>query len=102
MRMMLFVSFPTGKFNELWRQGQVGPKIQQIIEDTKPEAIYFGKDIDGQRGAVVVVEVPTAVDLPRFTEPWSLTFEAAIETSVCMTAEDVAKVDYESVAKQYA
>ena len=102
MRMMLFVTFPTPKFNELWRKGQVGPKIQQIIEDTKPEAIYFGKDIGGQRGAVVIVEVPAPADIPRFTEPWSLTFEAMIETSVCMTAEDVAKLDYEAVGKKYA
>ena len=58
MRMMLLVTFPTEKFNALWRQGQVGPKLQAIIEDTKPEAIYFGKGADGQRGATVIVDVP--------------------------------------------
>lgn len=99
MRMMLFISFPTAKFNELWRKGEVGPKTRQIIEDTKPEAIYFGKDIDGQRGAVAIVNIPTEADLPRFTEPWSLAFDAAIKTSVCMTDEDIAKIDYESIAK---
>ena len=85
-----------------WRKGEIGAKVRQIIEDTKPEAIYFGKGADGQRGAVVIVDVPTALDLPRVTEPWYLTLDAAVETSVCMTAEDIAKVDYEGVAKKYA
>ena len=102
MRMMLLVTFPTAQFNALWRKGEVGAKIRQIVADTKPEAIYFGKETDGQRGAVVIVDVPTALDLPRVTEPWYLTFDAVVQTSVCMTAEDVAKVDYESVAKKYA
>ena len=102
MRMMLQVTFPTAKFNQLWRQGQLGPKIHQIVEDTKPEAIYFGMGRDGQRGAVLIVDVSTPTDLPRVTEPWYLTFDAAIETSVCMTAEDVEKIDYEGVGKKYA
>ena len=99
MRMMLCVTFPTAKFNELWRQGIVGQKVQAIMEETKPEAIYFGKGSNGQRGATVIVDVPTPADLSRVSEPWYLTFEASIETSICMTAEDIAKIDYESLAK---
>ena len=102
MRMMLCITFPTAKFNELWRQGQVGQKIERIIADTKPEAIYFGKGTDGQRGAVVIVDIATPADLSRFTEPLYLTFEAAIETSICMTPEDVAKIDMNGLAKKHA
>ena len=101
MRMMLTVTFPTAKFNELSRQGQVGPKLRQIIEDTKPEAIYFGKGNKGQRGVVVVVDVPTPADVSRVTEPWYLGFEATVETAICMTTEDVAKIDMEALAKKY-
>jgi len=102
MRMMLSVTYPTAKFNELWRKRELGPKIQKIIEDIKPEAIYFGKGNAGQRGVVVIVDVPTPADLPRVTEPWYLTFEATVESCVCMTAEEVAKLDYEGMAKKYA
>ena len=101
MRMMLFVTFPTAKFNELWRSGKIGQTIQQIIDDTKPEHIFFGKDIDGQRGAVVVVDIPSAADLSRVTEPWYLNFDAKIQTSVCMTPEEVGKIDYEDLARKY-
>jgi len=102
MRMMLLVTFPTAKFNELCRQGQVGPKIASIIEDTKPEAIYFGKGADGQRGAVVIVDVPTPADLSQVSEPWYLTFEARIETSICMLPEDIGKIDMGGLVEKYA
>ncbi len=102
MRTMLSVTFPTAKFNELCRKVEAGPQIQRIIEDTKPEAIYFGKGHAGQRGVVVIVDIPTPADIPRFTEPWYLTFEATVDAIACMTAEDIAKVDYEGVGKRYA
>ena len=102
MRMMLSVTFPTAKFNELWRKGEVGPKIQQIIEDTKPEAVYFGRGNAGQRGVVIIIDVPTAADVPRVTEPWYLLFEATVEVCHCMTLEDIGKVDYEGLASRYA
>ena len=73
-----------------------------VIEDTKPEAIYFGKGANGKRGAVTIVEIPTPADLSRFTEPWYLTFEATVETSVCMTPEDVGKIDMDGLARKYA
>jgi len=101
MRMMLNVAFPTGKFNELWKSGQLGPKMKQIIEDTKPEAIYFGKNTNGLRGAVVIVDVPSPADLPRITEPWYLTFEAEMETSICMTPEDIENIDVDALTKKY-
>jgi len=101
MRMMLFVTFPTRKFNEMWERGEIGPKMQQILEDIKPEAVYFGRGERGQRGVVVIVDIPTPSDLSRFTEPWYLTFEASVETSICMTLEDVAKIDMEALAEKY-
>ena len=101
MRLLMQVTFPTARFNDLWRSGQVGPKIRKILEDIKPQAAYFGKQTGGQRGAVIVVDVASESDYVRFTEPWLLTFDAQIETSICMTAEDIGKVDYESLTKKY-
>ncbi|NQT87161.1 panthothenate synthetase [bacterium] len=101
MRMMVLVTFPTAKFNELWREGQVGPKIQQILEDTQPEAAYFGKSIGGRRGAVIIVDVADEADIARITEPWFLTFDADVETSVCMLPEDVAKIDMDALNAKY-
>jgi hypothetical protein len=100
--MMLSVTFPTAKFNELWRKGEIGPKIKQILDDIKPEAVYFGKGEGGQRGAVVIVDVPAAADIAQFTEPWYLVLEASIQVCHCMTVEDIAGIDYEGLASKYA
>jgi len=101
MRMMLRITFPTDRFNEMTRAGTVGPTIQKILTDTQPEAAYFGSQNEGRRGAVVVVEIPTPTDLPRVTEPWYLAFGARVETSVAMTPQEVAGLDLDTLAKAY-
>ena len=101
MRMLLRLTFPTDRFNEMMKAGKVGPAIQRILEDTKPEAAWFGSEQDGERGAVVVVDVPTPADLPRVTEPWYLALGARVETSVAMTPEEVAGLDMDGLAKTY-
>ena len=42
MRMMLFVTFPTERFNEAAKDGSLASKLKGIIETIKPEVIYFG------------------------------------------------------------
>lgn len=102
MRMMLNVTFPTPKFNELARQGQVGVKLKQILDEIKPEAVYFGRGVaNGSRGCVAIVDVSTPADLPRVTEPWYLAFDATVETTVCMTPEEVGKLDMEAYARTF-
>ena len=41
MRMLLKVKFPHEQFNQAVRDGSVGPKVRRILEDAKPEAVYF-------------------------------------------------------------
>ena len=43
MRMLIDVNFPLEPFNTLVRNGTAGHKIQQILEDIKPEAVYFSE-----------------------------------------------------------
>ena len=101
MRMMLRITFPTDRFNEMTKAGTVGPAIQKILADTQPEAMYFGPGTDGQRGAVAVVDIPTPADLPRVTEPWYLAFGARMDTCVVMTPQEVAGLDLDGLAKAY-
>jgi len=101
MRMLLRITFPTERFNAMLKSGEVGPAIQRILENTKPEAAYFGSETDGVRGAVVVVDIPTPTDLPRCTEPWYLAFEARVEPSIAMTPEEVADLPLDDLGKTY-
>jgi len=101
MRMIMFVTFPTERFNEELKQGNVARKIKAILDDTRPEAVYFGEQQGGERGAVVIVDIPSADKLSNVTEPWYLAFGARVEARVAMTAEDVGKPDFEALVKKY-
>ena len=39
--MLLQVTFPNEPFNTLVRRGETGKIMQKILEDLKPEAMYF-------------------------------------------------------------
>ena len=41
MRMMVTATFPLQKFNKAVRNGTAGEKLGRIMDDIKPEAVYF-------------------------------------------------------------
>jgi len=69
MRFIVHVSMPVTKFNEVARSGNVGRKLAAILEDIKPEAVYFAAK-DGKRGGYLIVDLANASDIPRIAEPW--------------------------------
>jgi len=101
MRMLLNVSIPTDTFNEAVRDGTIGEKLQRIIDHSKPEAVYF-TERSGERGAVMVVSVENASQIPFLAEPWFLTFNADVEFRIAMTPEDLQKAGLEQLGKNWA
>ncbi len=100
MRMLLDISIPHEPFNSLVRAGTVGKKIKQILDDLKPEAIYFS-EYDGKRGAIVVVDLPENSKIPALAEPWFLTFNADVKFRVAMTPEDLESAGLEDLGKKW-
>jgi hypothetical protein len=90
MRMLLNVRIPHQTFNAAVNDGTVGSKIELILEATKPEAVYFTEHC-GQRGAVMVVNLPDASKIPALAEPWFLSFQADVEFRIAMTPADLKK-----------
>ena len=101
MRFLLHVSFPVEKFNEVVRDGVAHEKIGQILEETKPEAAYFTAT-DGNRSALLVVNMTNASDMPRLAEPWLLNFDASIEVLPVMTPQDLQQAGLDKLAKKWA
>jgi hypothetical protein len=101
MRMIMLVDFPVEPFNTLVRNGTAGAKIQKVLEDVKPEAVYFGER-DGMRGAVLVVDVSEPSRVPALAEPFFLTFDATVKFRVAMTAEDLAKSGLDAIGQRYS
>ena len=100
MRILLTVTFPVEKFNALVRAGTAGEKISNILETTKPEAVYFTEQ-NGQRTAMVVTDMADSSKIPALAEPWFLTFDAAVKLSVVMTPDDLRRSGLETVGKKW-
>ena len=101
MRMLLDVKIPHETFNAAVRDGSVGEKLKRILEATKPEAVYF-TERDGQRGAIMIVNLDDPSKIPTFAEPWFLTFNADVQFHVTMTPEDLARAGLDALGKKWA
>ncbi|UCH84549.1 MAG: panthothenate synthetase [Candidatus Latescibacterota bacterium] len=101
MRMLVHVKIPNDEFNDAVRDGTAGEKMHDILEDAKPEAVYF-TEYDGQRGAVMVVDVKDPSDVPKLAEPWFLLFDAEVEFHVAMTPQDLEKANLNKLNEKWS
>ena len=101
MRMLLNVKIPHEQFNKAVKDGSVGEKVRRILEDIKPEAVYFTEQ-NGQRGAILIVNMVDPSKIPSFAEPWFLAFNADVEFRVAMTPEDLQKAGLEELGKKWS
>jgi hypothetical protein len=99
--MLLHVKLPNDEFNKAVRDGTVGQKMRRILDDAKPEAVYFTEH-NGKRGAILVIDLVDPSQIPAFAEPWFLTFSAKVKFKVAMTPEDLQKAGLEELGKKYS
>ena len=100
MRMLVDLDFPVEPFNTYVRDGSAGERIAKILEDLKPEAVYFTEQ-DGQRGGIMIIDVASPSDVPSIAEPFFLTFDAEVRFHVCMTPDDLAKAGLEDLGAKW-
>jgi hypothetical protein len=103
MRFLLKVNIPVESGNAAAKAGKLGATIQSILAEQKPEAAYFTDD-DGQRTALIFLEMKDASQIPAIAEPWFLAFNARLEVHPVMVPEDLAKASgaIEQAVKRYA
>ncbi len=101
MRMLLQVKIPHEAFNAAVRDGSVGGKMKQILEETKPEAVYF-TEYDGQRGAIMIINLNDPSEVTKFAEPWFLSFNADVQFHIAMSPEDLGRAGLEKLGKKWA
>ena len=82
------VDCPLEPFNTYVRNGTAGEKIGEVVGAIKPEIIYFTDNGVG-RGAVMIVELDSASQIPHVTEPFLLTFNASVHYRVAMSPADL-------------
>jgi hypothetical protein len=103
MRMLLRVSIPVEAGNAAAKAGTLGPTIERILADLKPEAAYFLADDSGQRSGSIVFDMKDSSQIPAVAEPWFLAFNAKISLRPVMNPEDLAKAgpSIGAAAEQY-
>ncbi len=101
MRMLMTITFPHGEFNEAVKNGTAGRKIRMILEDARPEAVYFTEQ-NGQRNAFVIINVEDVSKIPAFAEPWFLNFNANVEFRIAMIPADLEKAGLQQLGKKWS
>jgi len=98
--MLLHVRIPNESFNDAVRDGTVGQKIQKVLEEIKPEAVYF-TEYEGYRGALLIIDVSDPAQVPHYAEPFYLLFDAECEFRVVMTPEDLGRAGLEAMGEKW-
>ena len=101
MKMLMQVRIPHQEFNTAVRDGTAGEKLNRILEETKPQAVYF-TEFHGQRGAIMIVDLEDPSKVPAFAEPWFLTFNADVEFHAVMSPDDLKRAGLDSLGKKWS
>jgi hypothetical protein len=97
MKLIVEVSFPLEPFNTYVREGTAGGKIGEVLGAIKPEVIYFTDNGVG-RGAMMIIEVDSASQVPHVTEPLMLNFGASVHYRLAMAPEELQSAGLERYA----
>ena len=100
MRMLMNVRIPHEPFNTLVKEGTAGEIIGRILNDLKPESIYFTEQ-GGTRGAIAVIDVEDPSQVPSFSEPFFLNFNAECEFRIAMSLEDIGNAGLDVLGKKW-
>ena len=102
MRFLFKISIPVEAGNAAAKEGSF-KSIQTILEQQKPEAVYFIAE-GGRRTGFLIMNMDDASELPAIAEPWFLALNAAIEVTPAMVPADLEKAGpaIEKAVKTYS
>ena len=98
--MLMQIRLPTATYNAAVRDGSAGSKTNAILDEVKPEAVYF-TEMNGQRTVIMIVELAKPSMIPTLAEPWFLTFEADVAFHVVISDQDLQDADFESIGRKW-
>jgi hypothetical protein len=100
MRVMMIVTIPNEPCNTLIREGKLGGLLGRILEETKPEAVYFS-EAHGLRTVFLVAHAAADASYPALAEPWWLSLEAKVEMRVCMLPQELQSAGLDAIGERW-
>ena len=103
MRVMIKITIPVEKGNEVTRAGKMGETINALLAELDTEAVYLTLD-QGQRAVYIFMNVQEAWELPVINEPWFLALNASIDIQPVVAPEELVKAGsrIEEAIKKYS
>ena len=101
MRMLMLIRLPHETFNAAVKDGSADRKVQAILDEVQPEAVYF-TEMNGQRTTLLIVELESPSRIPVLAEPWFLNFNADVEFHVVMKPQDLQEAGLEKLGATWA
>jgi hypothetical protein len=90
MRTMVRITMPVETGNTSVRDGSMQKVLADTLERLRPEAAYFYSD-RGVRTTLLVLDLKDSSDVPAVAEPFFQQFNAAVEFTPVMNADDLKK-----------
>jgi hypothetical protein len=90
MRTLLKITIPADAGNKAVKDGTIQKVMAETIERLRPEAAYFLAE-EGMRSGMFVFDLKDSSDIPSIAEPFFAGFNAAVEFTPVMNAEDLKK-----------
>ncbi|MBY4677629.1 panthothenate synthetase [Marinobacterium arenosum] len=100
MKTVVNFEFPIEPFNTLVRNGTAGQLLEEVLEEIKPEAVYFYAP-HGCRGGTMVVDLADPSQIPSIAEPLFLKFDAKCQFYPAMTPEALADAGLAELGKRW-
>lgn len=90
MRFLLRISLPTDNGNAMVRDPNFQQKLDKVMGEVKPDAAFFAAE-NGVRTIYLSVTFADTHELPRYVEPFWLSFGASVNVIPAMSQEDFGK-----------
>lgn len=88
MRCLVHATLTNESGNALVHDANFAQRIQTVLEDLRPEAVYFAA-AHGQRSIYAICNLESGADIPRVAEPLWLSFNAAVEIVPLLTPDEM-------------
>jgi hypothetical protein len=90
VKFLLRLHFPTEHGNKMLQDPNFQQKLEGVLNQIKPEAVYFGP-VEGERGIYMIVNMTSADMMAGIGEPLWMALNCKLDVTPVMELSDLKK-----------